>query len=112
MTTLPHICLALFISLSALQPGYGGTLSTGRRPAQTPSRRPLSASQAARKVLPSIVYIDMKGAGGKPGCYGSGSFLPYELIATNRHMPDCGKCQTVIAGSRHPTAQAIKQDES
>jgi len=113
MITLPHICLALCISLSALQPGYGGTSSPGRRPAQTPARRPLSASHAARKVLPSVVYIEMEGAGGKPGCYGSGSFATNELMATNMHMLDCGKCQTIIiAGSRHPTAHAIKQDEA
>lgn len=51
-------------------------------------------------MLPSIVYIEMEGAGGKPGCYGSGSFVTNDLIATNRHMLDCGRCQTIIIAGR------------
>jgi len=112
MTTLPHICLALCISLSALQPGYGSTPAPGQRPAQTPARRPLSASQVARKVLPSIVYIEMEGVGGKPGCYGSGFFVTPTRILTNKHVVACSEARrgTVkLAGGQHsyPTKRIV-----
>jgi len=112
MTTLLHISLALLISLSALQPGYGHIHSPGQRLAQTPSRRPLSASQVARKVLPSIVYIEMEGVGGKPGCYGSGFFVSPTQILTNKHVVTCSEARrgTVkLAGGQrsYPTKRIV-----
>jgi serine protease Do len=112
MTTLPNICLALFISLSALQPGYGSTPSPGRWPAQMPSRRPLSAGQVARKVLPSVVYIEMEGVGGKPGCYGSGFFVTSTQILTNKHVVTCSEARrgrVKLAGGQrsYPTKRIV-----
>jgi serine protease Do len=112
MTTLPNICLALFISLSTLQPGYGGTPSPGGQPAQTPAQRPLSASQVARKVLPSVVYIEMEGTGGKPGCYGSGFFVTTTQILTNKHVVTCSEARrgrVKLAGGQrsYPTKRIV-----
>lgn len=112
MTTLPHICLALLVSLSALQPGYGSTPSPGWRPSQTPARRPLSASQVARKVLPSVVYIEMEGVGGKPGCYGSGFFVTPTQILTNKHVVTCseskrGRVKLASSQRSYPTKRIV-----
>ena len=112
MSTIPHICLALFISLSTLQPGNGGTPSPGQRPAQTPARRPLSASQVARKVLPSVVYIEMEGVGDKPGCYGSGFFVTPTQILTNKHVVTCSEAKrgrVKLAGGQrsYPTKRIV-----
>lgn len=100
MTSLPRICVALFVSLTSLQ---AGTPLTPQRPAQTPARRPPSASQVAQKVLPSVVYIEMAGPGGGPGCYGSGFFVADGLVATNKHVLECGGRGSVrVAGSGRP----------
>jgi S1-C subfamily serine protease len=49
----------------------------------------LSARRVAQKVLPSVVYIEMAGSGGGPGCYGSGFFVSRTEILTNKHVVTC-----------------------
>jgi putative serine protease PepD len=57
---------------------------------------PAGARRIARQVLPSVVLIRMEG-----GCFGSGFFVAKDLIATNRHVLDCGGRGTVsVAGQR------------
>jgi Trypsin-like peptidase domain/Ankyrin repeats (many copies) len=54
------------------------------------------ARRIARQVLPSVVLITLEG-----GCFGSGFFVTNDLIATNKHVLDCGGRGTIsIAGSR------------
>jgi hypothetical protein len=61
-----------------------------------PDLPPASARRIARQVLPSVVLITMEG-----GCYGSGFFVARDLIATNKHVLDCGGRGTVsLAGQR------------
>jgi hypothetical protein len=72
----------------------------------------LSAGQVARKVLPSIVYIEMEGAGGKPGCYGSGFFVTPTRILTNKHVVTCseaGRGTVKLAGGQrsYPTRRIV-----
>jgi ankyrin repeat protein len=66
----------------------------------------------ARKVLPSVVYIEMEGVGGKPGCYGSGFFVTPTQILTNKHVVTCSKAKrgTVkLAGGQrsYPTKRIV-----
>lgn len=59
-------------------------------------RPPVNARRVARQVLPSVVLITMEG-----GCFGSGFFVAKDLIATNRHILDCGGRDTVtVTGQR------------
>lgn len=44
-------------------------------------------------MLPSVVYIEMEGAGGKPGCYGSGFFVTATQILTNKHVVTCSEAK-------------------
>ena len=44
-------------------------------------------------MLPSIVYIEMEGAGGRPGCYGSGFFVTPTQILTNKHVVTCSEAR-------------------
>lgn len=109
MTSLPRICFALFVSLASLP---AGTPLTPQRPAQTPARRPLSARQVAQRVLPSVVYIEMAGSGGSPGCYGSGFFVTRTEILTNKHVVTCSAAARgsvkLVGGKRvYPTTTIL-----
>ncbi|MCA1568300.1 MAG: trypsin-like peptidase domain-containing protein [Acidobacteria bacterium] len=67
-----------------------------RRQQQPDTSSPVNARQIASQVLPSVVLITLTG-----GCYGSGFFITNDLIATNKHVLDCGGHGTVsVAGSR------------
>lgn len=86
------LALALCL-LSASSPVMAQT--TRPQPPQ-PDLPPASARRIARQVLPSVVLITMEG-----GCFGSGFFVARDLIATNRHVLDCGGRGTVsVAGQR------------
>jgi S1-C subfamily serine protease len=71
--------------------------------AQTRQQRPqpdtsllVNARRIAQQTLPSVVLVTLDG-----GCYGSGFFVTKDLIATNKHVLDCGGRGTVsVAGSR------------
>jgi S1-C subfamily serine protease len=103
MSSLPSICLAFLVSLNSFQAGHSGTRSVGRQPAQTRPQRSLSARQVARQVLPSVVYIEMEGTGGKAACYGSGFFVAPAEILTNKHVVTCsgtGRGRVRLAGGQ------------
>jgi S1-C subfamily serine protease len=72
------------------------------------SRQPLTARQVARRVLPSVVYIEMEGQSGRPACYGSGFFVTRTQILTNKHVVTCvpgGHGRVKLAGGQrsYPT---------
>jgi hypothetical protein len=57
---------------------------------------PVNARRIAQQTLPAVVLITLDG-----GCFGSGFFVTNDLIATNKHVLDCGGRGTVsVAGSR------------
>jgi S1-C subfamily serine protease len=79
---------------------------------RAPSRHPLTARQIARQVLPSVVYIEMLDAGGRPACYGSGFFVTTTQILTNRHVVTCapgGHGRVKLAGAErsYPTGYVL-----
>jgi S1-C subfamily serine protease len=81
-------------------------------PQREPSRQPLTARQVARQVLPSVVYIEMEGQGGKPACYGSGFFVIRTQILTNKHVVTCvpgGHGRVKLAGGErsYPTGHIL-----
>jgi S1-C subfamily serine protease len=79
---------------------------------RAPARQPLTARQIARQVLPSVVYIEMLDADGKPACYGSGFFVTRTQILTNRHVVTCapgGHGRVKLAGGErsYPTGYVL-----
>lgn len=93
-STRRAIALALcLLSISNFTPAQ----TTRSQPPQS-DLPPASARRIARHVLPSVVLITMEG-----GCFGSGFFVAKDLIATNRHLLDCGGRGTVsVTGQRRP----------
>jgi Trypsin-like peptidase domain/Ankyrin repeats (many copies) len=86
----------LVLALCVLTVGSHTLAQAVRSQRPQPDIPPASARQIARQVLPSIVLITLEG-----GCYGSGFFVTKDLIATNKHVLDCGGRGTVsVAGSR------------
>jgi len=100
---MPHatcLCFALLALIANFCIVGTAAPQQSTRPPATYAR-PMTANQIARQILPSVVYIEMEGSIGKPGCYGSGFFVTNKLVATNKHMLDCGGRGTVsVAGSR------------
>lgn len=96
---LVPLAVVLFLSLLLVQAAHK---STPQR-VPKPSRQPLTARQVARQVLPSVVYIEMEGAGGKPACFGSGFFVAPTEILTNKHVVTCsgtGRGRVRLAGGK------------
>ncbi|MCP9493365.1 MAG: S1C family serine protease [Pyrinomonadaceae bacterium MAG19_C2-C3] len=60
-----------------------------RKPVQH-SPTPLTAAQIAKRILPSIVRVEMTGCERGRVVFGSGFFVDRNLIATNRHVVECG----------------------
>lgn len=63
-------------------------------------------------MLPSVVYIEMEGAGGQPGCYGSGFFVTPTQILTNKHVVTCSEARrgrVKLAGGQrsYPTKRIV-----
>jgi Trypsin-like peptidase domain/Ankyrin repeats (many copies) len=90
---MPHAIRLCAVVLALV---VGTTLLTIRAFTQTSRRRPrpsstqqLTARQIARRILPSVVYIAMEDAKGKPICYGSGFFISEGHILTNKHVVSC-----------------------
>jgi S1-C subfamily serine protease len=82
------LCLFLAGSLALAQ--------TRQQRQQPDTSSPMNARRIAQQTLPAIVLITLEG-----GCYGSGFFVTTDLIATNKHVLDCGGRGTVsIAGNR------------
>lgn len=93
--TTVALCLLLAGGLAAAQPR--------RRPPQPDGPPPVNARRIAQRVLPSVVYIEMAGSGGGPGCFGSGFFVADGLVATNKHVLECGGRGSVrVAGDGRP----------
>ncbi len=74
----------------------------------TASERRPGGTQGA----PSVVYIEMEGAGGKPGCYGSGFFVTATQILTNKHVVTCSEARrgrVKLAGGQrsYPTRRIV-----
>lgn len=88
--------LATTVALCLLISNCLVSAQTRRRSPLTNTSSAVSARQIARQVLPSVVLITMEG-----GCFSSGFFITSELIATNRHILDCGKPVAVsVSGNR------------
>jgi S1-C subfamily serine protease len=86
--TAVALCLLLAGSLALAQ--------TRQQRQQPDTSSPVNARRIAQQTLPSVVLITLEG-----GCYGSGFFITNDLIATNKHVLDCGGRGTVsVAGSR------------
>src|SRR5947209_1752099 len=106
-----RLALIAVVTATSLLPGE----TVPRTPPQferTPSRQPLTARQVARQVLPSVVYIEMEGQGGKPACYGSGFFVTRTQILTNKHAVTCapgGHGRVKLAGGErsYPTGHIL-----
>ncbi len=82
------LCLLLAGSLAAAQ--------TRQQRQQPDTSLPVNARRIAQQTLPSVVLITLEG-----GCFGSGFFVSNNLIATNKHVLNCGGRGTVsIAGTR------------
>ena len=82
------LCLLLAGSLALAQ--------TRQQRQQPDTSLPVNARRIAQQVLPAVVLITLEG-----GCFGSGFFITNNLIATNKHVLDCGGRGTVrIAGNR------------
>lgn len=113
MWLLIHLRLAILVVVLSLplllvQAAHKSTPQRHR----TPSRQPLTARQVARQVLPSVVYIEMEGAGGNPACYGSGFFVAPDEILTNKHVVTCsgtGRGRVRLAGGErsYPTGRIL-----
>lgn len=87
---------ATTVALCLLLIGAPAPAQTRRRPPRPDTSSPVNARHIARQVLPSVVLITMEG-----GCFGSGFFVTRDLIATNKHVLDCGGRGTVsVAGNR------------
>jgi len=87
-TTAVAVCLLLAGSIALAQ--------TRQQRQQPDTSLPVNARRIAQQTLPSVVLITLDG-----GCYGSGFFVTKDLIATNKHVLDCGGRGTVsMAGSR------------
>jgi S1-C subfamily serine protease len=50
----------------------------------------LSAAQIAKRVLPSVALIVMNGCRRGRETLGSGFFVDKDLVATNKHVVECG----------------------
>lgn len=53
------------------------------------SQTPLTAKQVARRVLPSVVLVETSCGRGRV-MFGSGFVVDKELVATNKHVVECG----------------------
>jgi hypothetical protein len=88
--TTVALCLLLASGLASAQ--------THRRQPQPDTSTPVNARRIAQQILPSVVLITLDG-----GCYGSGFFVTTDLVATNKHVLDCGGHGTVtVASNKHP----------
>jgi len=84
------------VALCLLLAGSPAPAQTHQQRQQPDTSSPVNARRIARQVLPSVVLITMGG-----GCYGSGFFVTHDLVATNKHVLDCGGRGTVsVAGNR------------
>lgn len=73
----------------------GLVLAQTRQQRQQPdTSSPVNARRIAQQTLPSVVLITLEG-----GCFGSGFFVTHDLIATNKHVLDCGGRGTVLLAS-------------
>jgi serine protease Do len=89
---------ATSVALCLLLAGSLAVAQTRRRPPQPDTPSSVNARRIAQQVLPSVVLITMEG-----GCYGSGFFVAGELVATNKHVLECGGRGSVrVAGSGRP----------
>jgi hypothetical protein len=91
---------ATTVALCLLLSGDLAPAQTRRRQPQPDALSTVDARGIAQQILPSVVLITMEG-----GCYGSGFFVTTDLVATNRHVLDCGGRGTVtMAGITRPLA--------
>lgn len=64
---------------------------------QSDASLPVNACRITQQSLPAVVLMTLEG-----GCFGSDFFVTNDLIATNKHMLDCGGRGAVrIAGNQH-----------
>lgn len=113
MRRLLNFGFALFITLTALPllPGEARPQKLQQRE-RAPARQTLTARQIARRVLPSVVYIEMLGQDSKPACFGSGFFVTRTQVLTNRHVVTCvsggrGRVKLAGAGRSYPTGHIL-----
>jgi hypothetical protein len=109
---LAILVVVLLLPLLLIQAAYKSPPQRNR----TPSQQSLTARQVARQVLPSVVYIEMEGAGGKPACYGSGFFVAPAEILTNKHVVTCsgtGRGRVRLAGGKrsYVTGRILASDD-
>jgi len=87
---------ATAVALCLLIAGSHALAQTRLQLQQPDTSSPVNARRIAQQTLPSVVLIMLEG-----GCFGSGFFVSKDLIATNKHVLDCGGRGTVsVAGSR------------
>jgi serine protease Do len=110
VTSLCSALLALIVGTTMVS--IRASQQTSRSRQRATSARPLTASQIARQILPSVVYLEMEGPTGRPACYGSGFFITPTEILTNKHVVTCsgaGRGRVNIAGGRrsYPTTTIV-----
>lgn len=65
-------------------------------------KQPLTAEQIAASILPSVVLIKVDCDGGLGISQGSGFFVSQNLIATNRHVVECGAKGVIKLNDQRP----------
>jgi hypothetical protein len=92
--TAPRIarkCLAgmLLVALAlAATSAYSQSRTQSKKGSATPSR--LEAKQIAQRTLPSVILVIIDCEDRRTISYGSGFFVSAGIVATNRHVVECG----------------------
>ena len=93
---LSSLCGASFSVLIFALANFPATPQTGGKNRQRPLTEPASANRVltpreiAARSLPSVVLITMTDTQGRFRCTGSGFVVRRDLVATNKHVTDCG----------------------
>jgi hypothetical protein len=92
---LPQMITTILLISLALT----GVIAQSQNQPKKPSPARLGAKEIAQKVIPSMVLVNVECRDGSTVSYGSGFFVGVGLVATNRHVVDCGtKAEIKLVG--------------
>src|SRR5947207_12121897 len=88
MNKFSRFSLSLLLLITATVTQGQSTIGQRKQSSQS-NQTPLTAKQIARRVLPSVVLVESSCGRGRV-IFGSGFVIDKGLVATNKHVVECG----------------------